>query len=130
MLVVYDPERVSYEQLLKVFWEHHDPTQGMRQGNDQGTQYRSVIMVGSDEERTIAEASREAYQAQLGKAGYGTITTDIVDAAAFYYAEPYHQQYLSKNPAGYCPDHSTGVACPTGLGVLADAEKSPLSIES
>ncbi len=120
VLVVYDPERVSYEQLLKVFWEHHDPTQGMRQGNDHGTQYRSVIMVGSEEERAVAEASREAYQAQLDKAGYGEITTEIVDASEFYYAEPYHQQYLSKTPNGYCPDHSTGVACPIGVGVSVD----------
>ena len=119
VLVVYDPQRVSYEQLLKVFWEHHDPTQGMRQGNDHGTQYRSVIMVVSDEERAIAEASRDAYQAQLRTAGYDTITTEIVDAAEFFYAEPYHQQYLSKNPNGYCPDHGTGVACPIGVGVTA-----------
>jgi len=119
VLVVYDPQQISYEQLLKVFWEHHDPTQGMRQGNDQGTQYRSLIMVGSDQERAQTEASRDAYQAQLSKAGYGEITTEIVDAAEFYYAEPYHQQYLSKNPAGYCPDHGTGVACPIGVGVSA-----------
>ena len=119
VLVVYDPQQVSYEQLLKVFWEHHDPTQGMRQGNDQGTQYRSLIMVGSDQERAEAEASRDAYQVQLSRAGYGEITTEIVDAAEFYYAEPYHQQYLSKNPAGYCPDHGTGVACPIGVGVSA-----------
>ena len=122
VLVVYDPQQVSYEQLLKVFWEHHDPTQGMRQGNDQGTQYRSLIMVGSDQERAETEASRDAYQAQLSKAGYGEITTEIVDAAEFYYAEPYHQQYLSKNPSGYCPDHGTGVACPIGVGVRAGAE--------
>jgi peptide-methionine (S)-S-oxide reductase len=119
VLVVYDPARVTYEQLLKVFWEHHDPTQGMRQGNDRGTQYRSLIMVGSDGERVTAEASRDAYQAQLSKAGYGTITTEIVDASQFYYAEPYHQQYLSKNPNGYCPDHGTGVACPVGVGIEA-----------
>jgi peptide-methionine (S)-S-oxide reductase len=119
VLVVYDPEQVSYEQLLKVFWEHHDPTQGMRQGNDRGTQYRSLIMVGSDEERAVAEASREMYQAQLDKAGYGANTTEIVDTSELYYAEPYHQQYLSKNPAGYCPDHGTGVACPIGVGVRA-----------
>jgi peptide-methionine (S)-S-oxide reductase len=91
----------------------------MRQGNDHGTQYRSLIMVGSPVERTAAEASRAAYQAALSKAGYGEITTDIVDAAEFYYAEPYHQQYLSKNPNGYCPDHGTGVACPVGVGVAA-----------
>ncbi len=120
MLVVYDPERIGYEELLKVFWEHHDPTQGMRQGNDQGTQYRSMVIVRSDEERATAEASRDAYQAQLSAAGFGQITTEIVDAAEFYYAEPYHQQYLSKNPNGYCPDHGTGVACPIGVGVRAD----------
>ena len=119
VLVVYDPKRISYEQLLKRFWEQHDPTQGMRQGNDHGTQYRSLIMVSSPEERAAAEASRAAYQAALSKAGYGDITTDIVDAAEFYYAEPYHQQYLSKNPNGYCPDHGTGVACPVGVGVAA-----------
>jgi peptide-methionine (S)-S-oxide reductase len=120
VLVVYDPERVTYEQLLRVFWEHHDPTQGMRQGNDQGTQYRSVIVVGTPEERSVAELSRDMYQAQLSAAGYGDITTEIVDASDFYYAEPYHQQYLSKNPNGYCPDHGTGVACPIGVGIAAE----------
>src|SRR4051794_29923748 len=126
VLVAYDPSRVSYEQLLKVFWEDHDPTQGMRQGNDTGTQYRSVIFVGCDEERRIAEASRAAYQERLTAAGYGEITTDIVDRGSFYYAEDYHQQYLAKNPRGYCPDHSTGVACPVGVGVSADAGTSPI----
>jgi len=131
VLVAYDPTRVSYEELLKVFWEDHDPTQGMRQGNDTGTQYRSVIFVGSDTERRTAEASRDAYQAALKKAGYGSITTEIVDRAAapFFYAEDYHQQYLAKNPRGYCPDHSTGVACPTGLGVPAAGEQ-PIQILS
>ena len=119
VLVAYDPSRVSYEQLLKVFWEHHDPTQGMRQGNDVGSSYRSLIEVGSDEERRIAEASRDAYQAALKKAGYGEITTEIRDRGPFYYAEDYHQQYLAKNPRGYCPDHSTGVSCPIGLPVQA-----------
>jgi peptide-methionine (S)-S-oxide reductase len=119
VLVVYDPARVSYEDLLRVFWEHHDPTQGMRQGNDQGTQYRSAIYVQSPEQQAAAEASRAAYQAELSKAGYGAITTEIAPAGSFYYAEPYHQQYLSKNPNGYCPDHSTGVSCPVGLGVRA-----------
>jgi peptide-methionine (S)-S-oxide reductase len=119
VLVVYDPAQVSYERLLKLFWEHHDPTQGMRQGNDQGTQYRSMIMVSTDEERDAAEASRDAYQRQLTAAGFGEITTEIVKAGEFYYAEPYHQQYLSKNPGGYCPDHGTGVACPIGVGVDA-----------
>jgi peptide-methionine (S)-S-oxide reductase len=117
--VVFDPTRVSYEQLLKVFWEEHDPTQGMRQGNDVGTQYRSAIFVYSDEQRKAAEASRDAYQKELAKGGYGEIATEIVDAPDFYFAEDYHQQYLAKNPAGYCPDHSTGVACPVGLGVKA-----------
>lgn len=120
VLVVYDPGRVSYEGLLKVFWEHHDPTQGMRQGNDHGTQYRSVIFVTDDAERATVEASRDAYQEQLTAAGYGEITTEIAEAGEFFYAEPYHQQYLSKNPAGYCPDHGTGVACPIGVGVKAD----------
>ncbi len=127
VLVVYDPERVSYEALLKRFWEHHDPTQGMRQGNDQGTQYRSLIMVGSPQERAAAEASRDAYQEQLTAAGYGTITTEITDAGPFYYAEPYHQQYLSKNPNGYCPDHGTGVACPIGVGVAFDSEEEAVT---
>ena len=117
--VAFDPSRVSYDQLLKLFWEHHDPTQGMRQGNDTGTQYRSIILVTSDEQRTQAEASRDAYQERLTTAGYGTITTEIADLSAFYYAEDYHQQYLDKNPRGYCPDHGTGVACPIGLGVEA-----------
>jgi peptide-methionine (S)-S-oxide reductase len=115
--VAYDPTQVSYEELLRVFWEHHDPTQGMRQGNDQGTQYRSLIQVLDGEQRAAAEGSRDAYQAQLTRAGYGAITTEISDATPFYYAEDYHQQYLDKNPGGYCPDHSTGVACalPTGV---------------
>jgi peptide-methionine (S)-S-oxide reductase len=115
--VVFDPGRVSYGDLLRVFWEHHDPTQGMRQGNDQGTQYRSVVHVVDAEQRRAAEASRDAYQAVLAEAGFGTITTEILEAPAFYYAEEYHQQYLDKNPNGYCPDHGTGVACPVGLGV-------------
>jgi len=119
VLVAYDPAVVSYEQLLKVFWEDHDPTQGMRQGNDQGTQYRSVIEVSSAEERAIAEASRGMYQERLTKAGFGEITTEIRDRGSFYYAEDYHQQYLAKNPRGYCPDNSTGVSCPIGVGVTA-----------
>ena len=117
VLVAYDPTKVTYEQLLKVFWEDHDPTQGMRQGNDSGTQYRSVIFCATDEERRIAEASRDAYQAALSAARYGKITTEIVPAGPFYYAEDYHQQYLAKNRRGYCPDNSTGVSCPVGLGV-------------
>jgi len=115
VLVVFDPGQVSYEQLLKVFWESHDPTQGMRQGNDVGTQYRSAVYTRSDAQRQAAEASRDAYQKELTAAGYGQITTEVTGAAEFYYAEDYHQQYLDKNPAGYCPDHSTGVSCPVGL---------------
>ena len=117
--VAFDPSRVSYEQLLKLFWEHHDPTQGMRQGNDTGSQYRSIVLLTTDQQRTLAEVSRDAYQEQLTTAGYGTITTEIADLTDFYYAEDYHQQYLDKNPRGYCPDHGTGVACPIGLGVGA-----------
>ncbi|MBE9179569.1 peptide-methionine (S)-S-oxide reductase MsrA [Oculatella sp. LEGE 06141] len=113
--VVYDPKQVSYETLLKVFWENHNPTQGMRQGNDTGTQYRSGIYTYSEEQRQLAEASHEAYQAALSKAGYGTITTEILDAPEFYYAEGYHQQYLAKNPGGYCGLGGTSVACPVGL---------------
>jgi peptide-methionine (S)-S-oxide reductase len=117
VLVVFDPAKVSYEELLKVFWENHDPTQGMRQGNDVGTQYRSAIWTYSEAQRKSAEASRDAYQQELNGAGYGAITTEIADAPTFYYAEDYHQQYLSdsKNPHGYCPDHGTGVSCPVGL---------------
>jgi len=115
--VVYDPKRVSYEELLRLFWEAHDPTQGMRQGNDVGSQYRSAIFTQTDAQRAAAEASREAYQAELTKAGYGPIMTEIREAPAFYFAEDYHQQYLAKNPNGYCPDHSTGIACPIGLGI-------------
>lgn len=113
--VVYDPNVISYEQLLKVFWESHNPTQGMRQGNDVGTQYRSGIYVYSDEQRKLAEASKQAYQEALKKAGYGEITTEILDAPEFYYAEDYHQQYLAKNPNGYCGLGGTSVACPVGI---------------
>lgn len=112
VLVAFNPEEVSYEQLLKVFWESHDPTQGMRQGNDRGTQYRSGIYVYSDEQRQLAEASRDAYQKELAKAGYGEITTEILDAPEFYYAEEYHQQYLAKNPGGYCGLGGTKVCYP------------------
>jgi peptide-methionine (S)-S-oxide reductase len=115
VLVVFDPKVVSYDTLLKVFWESHDPTQGMRQGNDVGTQYRSGIYVYSPEQRRLAEASREAFQRELTQAGYGPITTEILDAPEFYYAEHYHQQYLDKNPGGYCGLGGTGVSCPTGL---------------
>jgi peptide-methionine (S)-S-oxide reductase len=113
--VVYDPKQVSYETLLKTFWENHDPTQGMRQGADVGTQYRSGIYVFDAEQRAAAEASKEAYAAKLREAGYGPITTEILDAPTFYYAEDYHQQYLHKNPDGYCGLGGTGVACPIGL---------------
>jgi peptide-methionine (S)-S-oxide reductase len=115
VLVVFDPEQVSYEQLLQVFWEAHDPTQGMRQGNDVGTQYRSAVYYASEEQRVAAEASLAAYQQKLTDAGYGTITTTVEPVGPFYYAEPYHQQYLVKNPYGYCPDNGTGVSCPVGL---------------
>jgi len=117
--VVFDPTLVSYERLLRVFWESHDPTQGMRQGNDVGTQYRSGIYVASAEQRALAEASRDAYQRVLSKAGFGRITTEILDAPEFYYAEDYHQQYLAKNPGGYCGLGGTGLACPVGLAASA-----------
>ena len=107
--VVYDPKQISYEQLLKLFWEAHDPTQGFRQGNDMGTQYRSAIFTHSDAQAAAAKASRDMYQAELSKAGYGQITTEIQPAPEFYFAEDYHQQYLVKNPNGYCPIHATGV---------------------
>jgi peptide-methionine (S)-S-oxide reductase len=113
--VVYDPEMVSYEDLLRVFWEEHDPTQGMRQGNDVGTQYRSAIYWHDDDQRAAAEASRDAYQRELSAAGYGQIATEIHQAPDFYFAEDYHQQYLAKNPGGYCGLGGTGVSCPTGL---------------
>ena len=113
--VVYDPKHVSYEALLKVFWESHDPTQSMRQGNDIGTQYRSGIYTYDDAQRAAAEASKTAYEAKLREAKYGSITTEIIDAPEFYYAEDYHQQYLAKNPDGYCGLGGTGVACPIGL---------------
>ena len=117
--VVFDPKVVPYERLLQTFWESHDPTQGMRQGNDVGTQYRSGIYAYSAPQRAAAEASRELYQARLREAGYGEITTEILDAPPFYYAEDYHQQYLAKNPGGYCGLGGTGVGCPAGL-VSAD----------
>ncbi|MCP2260551.1 peptide-methionine (S)-S-oxide reductase [Streptoalloteichus tenebrarius] len=119
VLVVFDPSQVSYEQLLRVFWEAHDPTQGMRQGNDVGTQYRSAIYYADDEQRATAESSRASYQDALSAAGHGVITTEIAPLRAFYYAEDYHQQYLSdaKNPNGYCGLGGTGVSCPVGLGV-------------
>jgi peptide-methionine (S)-S-oxide reductase len=113
--VVFDPKKISYEQLLKIFWESHDPTQGMRQGNDVGTQYRSGIYVANDTQRKAAEASLATYQDLITKAGHGKISTEIVDAPAFYYAESYHQQYLAKNPDGYCGLGGVGVSCPIGL---------------
>ncbi len=115
VLVVFDPEVTSYEEILRLFWENHDPTQGMRQGNDVGTQYRSAIYATTDEQLAAAEASRELFQAELVKSGYGEISTEIAPAGPFYYAEPYHQQYLAKNPNGYCGLGGTGVACPVGL---------------
>ncbi len=107
--VIFDPSVVSYEQLLKVFWENHDPTQGMRQGNDRGTQYRSLILTTSEAQQTAAEASRDSYQKAMSERGYGQITTSIAPLEEYYYAEDYHQQYLIKNPFGYCPIHATGV---------------------
>ena len=117
VLVVFDPKQVSYADLLKVFWESHDPTQGMRQGNDVGTQYRSGIYYYSEAQREAAERSKEAFQQKLGEAGYGRITTEVLPAGDFYYAEDYHQQYLAKNPDGYCGLGGTGVACPVGVEV-------------
>jgi peptide-methionine (S)-S-oxide reductase len=119
VLVVYDPMAISYRQLLKVFWEGHDPTQGMRQGNDVGTQYRSGVYPANDAQFSEAEASKEAYQAALSARGFSRITTEIAPAGPFYFAEDYHQQYLAKNPAGYCGSGGTGVTCPIGVG--ADA---------
>jgi peptide-methionine (S)-S-oxide reductase len=115
--VIYDPEVISYRDLLKVFWEGHDPTQGMRQGNDAGTQYRSGIYAYSEEQRRLAEETRDAYAPELERAGHGRITTEILDAPPFFHAEDYHQQYLSKNPGGYCGVGGTGVSCPIGTGV-------------
>jgi peptide-methionine (S)-S-oxide reductase len=115
VLVVFDPRAISYQGLLRVFWENHDPTQGMRQGNDVGTQYRSGIYVHGASQRRAAEASREAYQKRLRESGYGEITTEILDAPEFYYAEDYHHQYLAKNPHGYCGLGGTGVSCPIGI---------------
>ena len=117
VLVVFDPNTISYDDLLKVFWENHDPTQGMRQGNDVGTQYRSGIYCYGDQQRQAAERSRDAFQERLKAAGYGAITTEILPASEFYYAEDYHQQYLAKNPHGYCGLGGTGVTCPVGVAV-------------
>jgi peptide-methionine (S)-S-oxide reductase len=119
VLVVFDPRKTRYEDLLKIFWENHDPTQGMRQGNDVGTQYRSALYFYGDAQRRAAEASRDAYRQALAADGHGAITTEIAPAPEFYYAEEYHQQYLSKNPQGYCGLGGTGVACPVGLATPA-----------
>ena len=125
VLVVYDPAKVSYEQLLKTFWENHDSTQGMRQGNDVGTQYRSAVYTSTDEQLSTAKLSRDAYQEALTKAGRGTISTEILPAGPFYYAEGYHQQYLDKNPNGYCNHGFNGVTCPIGLNVPAQIDIAP-----
>ena len=119
VLVVFDPKVVTFPDLLKVFWENHDPTQGMRQGNDVGTQYRSGVYVTNDAQAAAAEASKEAYQAELSRQGYGRITSEIAPAGPFFFAEDYHQQYLAKNPHGYCGIGGTGVTCPIGVGVTA-----------
>ena len=115
VLVVFDPKVTSFDEMLRIFWENHDPTQGMRQGNDVGTQYRSAIYTTTPEQKKAAEASRAAYQDRLTASGYGRITTEILDAPPFYYAEEYHQQYLAKNPNGYCGIGGTGVSCPIGV---------------
>jgi peptide-methionine (S)-S-oxide reductase len=119
VLVVYDPKQVSYDELLKVFWEAHDPTQGMRQGNDAGTQYRSAIYWTTPAQRDAAAASKAAYEKALRAKGYGPVTTEIAEAGPFYFAEAYHQQYLAKNPRGYCGLGGTGVSCPIGVGISA-----------
>jgi peptide-methionine (S)-S-oxide reductase len=124
VLVVYDPAKVSYEELLRTFWESHDPTQGMRQGNDVGTQYRSAIYTYTPEQRKAAEATRDTYQQRLRAAGHGDITTEIAEAPTFYWAEDYHQQYLAKNPMGYCGASPTGVSCPIGLAVDLEGQDS------
>jgi peptide-methionine (S)-S-oxide reductase len=120
VLVVFDPKKISYERLLKMFWENHDPTQGMRQGNDVGTQYRSGIYVFNAAQRQAADASKAMYEKALSAKRYGAITTEILDAPPFYFAEDYHQQYLAKNPAGYCGLGGTGVSCPVGTAVAAE----------
>jgi peptide-methionine (S)-S-oxide reductase len=122
VLVVYDPKKVSYEKLLKTFWENHDPTQGMRQGNDVGTQYRSGIYASTPAQKQAAEASKAMFGKALGAKSYGAITTEILDAPPFYFAEDYHQQYLAKNPFGYCGLGGTGVSCPIGTGAVAAAQ--------
>lgn len=124
VLVVFDPEKISYEQLLTVFWESHNPTQGMRQGNDIGTQYRSAIYTFSDAQASQAQRSQAAYQSELSVAGYGGITTEILPLDQFYYAEDYHQQYLAKNPGGYCGIGGTGINCPVGIHTMQDVESA------
>jgi len=119
VLVVFDPAKITYDELLRTFWDSHDPTQGMRQGNDVGTQYRSGIYYFSDAQKRAAEGSRDAFGPELQRAGYGAITTEIVPAPEFYYAEDYHQQYLAKNPNGYCGLGGTGVTCPVGISTRA-----------
>ena len=119
VLVVFDPAKITYDELLRVFWENHNPTQGMRQGNDVGTQYRSGIYVTSDAQRQAAETSKAAYQKVLSANGYGPITTEIIEAGPFYFAEDYHQQYLARNPHGYCGLGGTGLSCPVGVGLKA-----------
>jgi peptide-methionine (S)-S-oxide reductase len=121
VLAVFDPTRTSYEEMLRIFWEGHDPTQGMRQGNDVGTQYRSAIYWTTDAQREAAIASRDMFQGELSRAGYGEITTEIAEAGPFYYAEDYHQQYLAANPNGYCGLGGTGVSCPIGTGITASS---------
>ena len=120
VLVVYDPVTIPTEEVLKLFWENHDPTQGMRQGNDMGTQYRSGLYCTTPAQKTLAESTKASFQEQLAAAGYGPVTTEILDVRDFFYAEDYHQQYLAKNPAGYCGLGGTGVTCPTGIAVAAE----------
>ncbi len=124
ILVVFDPVKISYEQLLAIFWESHDPTQGMRQGEDIGTQYRSAVFTFSQTQAPVAQASKAAYQSELTEAGYGNITTEILPLDKFYYAEDYHQQYLAKNPGGYCGIGGTGVGCPVGVHAMQDVESA------
>ena len=122
VLVVFDPAVTSYDEILRLFWENHDPTQGARQGNDVGTQYRSAILWTTEAQKAAAERSRDAYHQVLTEAGYGPITTELAAAGEFYYAEPYHQQYLAKHPNGYCGLGGTGVSCPIGVGVAASGD--------
>jgi peptide-methionine (S)-S-oxide reductase len=124
VLVVFDPAKITYEELLAIFWESHDPTQGMRQGNDAGTQYRSAIYTLVDDQALLARRSQETYQIELSSAGHGRITTEILPLDHFYYAEDYHQQYLAKNPGGYCGIGGTGVSCPVGVETMQDAESA------